>query len=106
MRIETYKKYVEMLKHDFAPVIKEAQEKLNKSNSKNKDKEILQDFWNVVTETIGCDWEAIENYEEMLNDSNAIMPMPESVSKQMSIAMFDIKHLNPLFDMPINEGFY
>ena len=101
MTLEKYEFYTKRIKKDFAKEYKQAKLDLEKSKSKRKDYSILLKFFTNLCEN--CD---IDVYAEMLTDCNSFMPMPQSVSKQLATMLFDIKHLNPLFDMPIEEGFY
>ena len=101
MTLERYEFYTKRIKKDFAKEYKQAKLDLKTSKSKRKDYRILFNFFENLCEN--CD---IDVYAEMLTDCNAMMPMPQSVSKQIATMLFKPKYLNPLMDMDIWEGFY
>ena len=100
MTIEKYKYFVEKLKKEYGGLLKTTQEDLLKSKSKKRDFEIVCNFYSKIYDN------SFGEYFEIFTDCNAMLPMPESVGKQLANLLFDFNHLKPLMDLAINEGFY
>lgn len=94
--------FIEKANKDFSELINIIQEQLNISESKGEDLYILNTFWGEFMPKAIEKW---PNSSIMFLDNEAIMPMPESVSKQFVSRIFEIKHLNPLMDLCITTGF-
>lgn len=99
---QRYDYFIEKANADFSDLIKTTQEQLSISESKGEDLYILNSFWGEFMP------KAIEKWPDssiMFLDNEALMPMPESVSKQFVSRIFEIKHLDPLVDLDIFVGF-
>lgn len=100
MTLDKYKYFVEKINNEFGSLLKTTQEELLKSKSKKKDFEIVCNFYSKIYN------EKFGEYFEIFTDCNSMLPMPESVGKQLAHMLFDFSNLNPLMDLAINEGFY
>lgn len=108
MTIERINFFVGDIRQNFGDKIKETQKRLNRSKNKKSDFNILADFWNDITLSI-IDTSFLltkGNYYELFSDCKSKLPMPESVEKQVLIQLFDIKNLNPLTDLEVDEGIF
>lgn len=103
MQISKYEALVKEAKANMPDLLKKTQKKLDSSKSKAEDYYILSCFWSQfwpkAQETFPD-----ELYLEMITDHNSMMPMPESVCKQLVNMLFDIKHIDLLYDLPISYG--
>ena len=93
---------VDKFKTEHGDLISKYQARLDESKDKYEDYRILCEFYEECRDTIYYD---DEDFWDMYSDANAMMPMPESVQKQFVIRVLNIKHLDPLTDLAIDEGF-
>lgn len=107
MFAERYRYYVEKTKGLYPDLIEHYQNKFNKSSSKGEDFYLCCHFYSSFSETL-FESEPYSNtckdYEELFTDGDAMFPMPQSVMKQFVNMLFDMKHLNILYDVPIEQG--
>ena len=103
MQAKMYKDYMKKINVHYEELVNETKAELKVSKSKGEDLYILNKFWNNLSKLAIEDWQ-VDEYLNLFGDNSAMCPMPESVSKQLVSMMFDIKHLNILFDLGINEG--
>ena len=103
MQSNMYKKYIKKIQADYAELVKETKDELQNSESRGEDLYVLNKFWSNLSKKTIQDW-TMDEYLNLFGDYSAMNPMPEGVSKQLVSMMFDIKHLNILFDLGINEG--
>lgn len=95
-------KYVDKVKEELPDDVKETEEKLEASTSKAEDFAALSVFWNKVMDHAFDNWED-QDIHVLVDDSEAMMPMPESVHKQFVNVLFGdkIKNIDVLSDLDI-----
>ena len=97
----------EKAKKENEEAVKEAEEKLEASTSKEDDYAILSVFWNKVLDKIYGEWDEAD-VEALVDDAESrFMPMPESVHKQFVLNIFGdkIKNLDVLTDIEVYDDF-
>lgn len=95
------------VKKEHEDFVKEAEEKLEASTSKEEDFAILSVFWNKVLDKIFEEWDEAD-VDALVDDAEAtFMPMPESVHKQFVSYIFEdkINNLNVLSDLEVYDDF-
>lgn len=97
------KVYVDRARKDFPKLISQFQLKLDKTTSKAEDLAVLADFWHKFTNKASDRW---NDTSELFLDDSSMSPMPESVSKQFVNMLFNIKHLDILRDLDIQQGLW
>lgn len=102
MTQDKYIYFINKTHTDFSDLINKTQQKLDVSKDKIQDYNVLCRFWNVFSSKAIRKW---DDSSTLFLDSDAIMPMVESVSKQFVNMLFNIKHLDVLTDLGIYEGF-
>ena len=95
------------VKKEHEDFVKEAEEKLEASTSKEEDFAILSVFWNKVLDKIFEEWDEAD-VDALVDDAEAtFMPMPESVHKQFVSYIFGdkINNLDVLSDLEVYDDF-
>lgn len=100
---EAYRAYLNKVEKNFEKLVTDTQDKLDKSKSKGEDMYILNKFWTKLADKAIKKWD-MEVFFGLFEDHFSNFPMPESVSKQFVNMLFDIEHVDVLFDLDINEG--
>lgn len=97
-------KYVDKVKEELPDAVKEAEERLEASTSKAEDYASLSVFWNKVMDHSFDNWED-QDIHVLVDDAEAMMPMPESVHKQFVNLLFGdkIKNIDVLSDLDIYD---
>ena len=97
-------RYVDKVKEELPDAVKETEEKLEASTSKAEDFASLSVFWNKVMDHAFDSWED-QDIHVLVDDAEAMMPMPESVHKQFVNLLFEdkIKNINVLYDLDIYD---
>ena len=84
--------------------MEEYQNMANKSTSKEEDWFIANLSFIILFRTGVDGAKDVHNWSQLLTDSDAMMPMPESVGKQYINALIDFKYIDLLHDLPIDIG--
>lgn len=106
MTIDKYSYYINKIKKDLPELVDETQKELDNSKTNIEDFAILSVFYTkIYVKIYGGDIWSIEDAHELFTCCDETILESVEVERRLMQLMFNIKHLNIWFDIPLLEGF-